>query len=148
MRKKIDMLVWPLVLRDQCYALALQVENLDAACCRSAQPVSVRAEYEGVYGIACLERVQVFAIVEIPEHGDTILATRGSKRPIGRYRHSVDVPSVPVVICAQLAFGKLPYLISNVISLVKTLIITGGAKQNWKAVIRDLGDKLLSHRER
>jgi hypothetical protein len=52
----------------------------------------------------------VFAVVEIPEHGDTILATGGSKRPIRRYGNSVDVSGVPVVICAELALGKLPYL--------------------------------------
>lgn len=92
------------------YALALQVKDLDAAGSGSAQPVSVGAEHQGVDGIAGLERVQVLAIVQVPEHGNTILATRGGEGSIGGDRDGVDVAGVAVVVCAEFALGELPNL--------------------------------------
>jgi len=46
----------------------------------------------------------VLALVQIPEHGDTILATRGGKRTIGGDRNSVDVAGMAVVVGLQLEF--------------------------------------------
>lgn len=46
----------------------------------------------------------MLALVEIPEHGDTILAPRRGKRAIGRHRYSVDVPCVTIVVGLQLEF--------------------------------------------
>ena len=60
----------------ESYALALKIKDLDAGRGRSAEPVAVGREDEGVDDVAGLERVQVLALVEIPKHGDTVLATR------------------------------------------------------------------------
>lgn len=83
--------------------LALKIENLDAAGGGSAQPVSVRAEHQGVDNITCLEGVQVLAVVQVPKHGDAILTTRGGEGAIGGYGDGVDVSGVAVVVGAQLA---------------------------------------------
>jgi len=89
---------------------ALEIKYLDAAGGRGAKPVSVGGEDEGVDGVTSLERVQVLAIVEIPQHRDAVLATRSSQRSIGGNGDSVNVTSVAVVVGAQLALGKLPDL--------------------------------------
>lgn len=92
------------------YSLALKVEDLDAGSGRGAQPVAVGREYEGVDNIASLERVEVLALVEIPEHGNAVLAARSSKGAIGRDGDGVDVPSVSVVVGLQLELLQFPDL--------------------------------------
>ena len=92
------------------HALALKVEDLDARCGRRAEPVAVGREDEGVDDVACLERVQVLALVEIPEHGDTVLAARRCQRAIGRDRDGVDVAGVAVVVGLQLELREFPDL--------------------------------------
>jgi len=88
--------------------LALQIENLNAAGGGSTEPVAVGAEHEGVDDITGLQRVQVLAIIEIPEHGDTVLSTGSREGAIGRYGDSVDVAGVAVVVSAELALAELP----------------------------------------
>ena len=92
------------------YALALKVEDLDARRGRRAEPVTVGGEDEGVDAIASLERVQVLALVEVPEHGDTILAAGGREGTIGRNRDGVDVAGVAVVVGLELELRELPHL--------------------------------------
>lgn len=52
----------------------------------------------------------MLALVEIPEHGNTILTTRSGKRAIGRDRDGVDVASVTVVVGLQFELGQFPDL--------------------------------------
>lgn len=47
--------------------------NLDARASGSTQPIAVGAEAEGVDGVTALQGVQVFALIQIPQHGLTIL---------------------------------------------------------------------------
>lgn len=60
-------------------ALGLEVEDLDASRGGSAQPVSVGREDEGVDGVTSLEGVEVLAVRQLPEHGDTVLAAGGAE---------------------------------------------------------------------
>ena len=92
------------------HLLALMVENLDARCSRRAEPVAVGRENKGVDDVTGLERVEVLALVEIPEHGDTILTTGRRKGAIRGNRNGVDVTSVAVVVSLELKLGKLPDL--------------------------------------
>lgn len=46
----------------------------------------------------------MLALVEIPEHSDTILASGRGERAIRRYRHGINVPCVTVVVGLQLEF--------------------------------------------
>lgn len=94
--------------------LAFQIENLDATCSSSTQPITGGAENQSIDNISSLKRVQVFAISQFPQHGDTILTTRGAQRSIGRYSDCVDVSGVTVVVCLELAFGQFPDLSQEV----------------------------------
>ena len=91
-------------------ALGLEVEDLDARSGGSAEPVSVGGEDKGVDSVTGLERVEVLAIGELPEHGDAVLSTGGAERTIGRDSDGVDVASVAVVVGLQLALAELPNL--------------------------------------
>ena len=92
------------------HALALKVEDLDAGCGRCAKPVAVGGEDERVDDVASLERVQVLALVEVPEHGDTVLTAGRRKRTVGGNGDGVDVASVTVVVGLELELRKLPNL--------------------------------------
>ena len=53
----------------------------------------------------------MLALVEVPEHGDTVLASRGAEGTVGRDGDGGDVAGVAKVVGAQLALGKLPDLV-------------------------------------
>lgn len=55
--------------------LALQIEDFNTAGSGSAQPVTVWGKDEGVDDVTCLKGVEVLALIQVPKHGDTILAT-------------------------------------------------------------------------
>jgi len=90
--------------------LALEIEDLDAAGSGSAQPVAVGREDKSIDNITSLKRVEVLALVQIPEHGDTVLATGGSERTVGRDGDGVDVTGVAVVVGLQLELREFPDL--------------------------------------
>jgi len=91
--------------------LGLEVEDLDGGGGSSTEPVSVGGEDEGVDNVSGLEGVEVLALVEVPEHGDTVLTTGGGEGSIGGDGKGVDVTGVTVVVGLQLALVKLPNLI-------------------------------------
>lgn len=90
--------------------LGLEVEDLDRSSGSGTEPVSVGGEDEGVDNVSGLERVEVLALVEVPEHGDTVLSTGSGEGSIGRDGEGVDVTSVTVVVGLQLALVELPDL--------------------------------------
>jgi hypothetical protein len=92
-------------------ALLLQIENDDTAGSGSAEPVSVGGEDEGVDLITGVQGVEVLRLVQIPEHGGSILSTRGAERSIRGDSDSVDVSGVSNVVGLQSARGELPNLI-------------------------------------
>ena len=61
----------------------------------------------------------MLALVEVPEHGDSIFASGGSERTIGGNGYGVDVAGVAVVVGLELELGQLPNLTTTV---SKTLI--------------------------
>lgn len=91
-------------------ALGLEVEDLDARGGGSAEPVTVGGEDESVDSVTGLERVEVLAVRELPEHGDAVLASGGAERTIGGDGDGVDVTGVAVVVGLQLALAELPNL--------------------------------------
>jgi hypothetical protein len=90
--------------------LALEVKDLDAAGSGSAEPVPVGREDKSVDNVTGLEGVEVLALVEIPEHGDTVLSTGSSERTVGGDSDGVDVAGVAVVVGLQLELGEFPDL--------------------------------------
>merc|ERR1712023_504995 len=93
-------------------ALALEVPDADAIVGGSAQPVAVGGEAQGVDDVTLLatKRVQALALVEVPEHGNTVLAARGAQGTIRGHGDSVDVARVTDEVGAELAVGQLPNL--------------------------------------
>ena len=85
----------------------------------------------------------MLSVIEIPEHCDAVLAARCSEGTVGRDRDRVDVPGVSIVVCAQLALGKLPDLRKRQVLVPWGEIGMEGEK--WRGV-RDLGDNFLFHR--
>jgi hypothetical protein len=57
-----------------------------------------------------VERVEVLGLVEIPQHGGTILATGSAQGSIGRDGDGVDVSGVTNVVSLQTAGSELPDL--------------------------------------
>ena len=90
--------------------LGFEIPNLDARLGRRAQPVAVRGEAETVDDVTGIEGVEALAFTEIPEHGNTVLATRGAQGAIRRDGDGVDVASVTNEVGADLAVGKVPDL--------------------------------------
>lgn len=56
-------------------ALLLQIEDDDAAGGGGAEPVSVGGENKGVDLITGVQGVKVLRLVQVPEHGSSVLAT-------------------------------------------------------------------------
>ena len=71
--------------------------------------------------IVGVERVQVLGLVQIPQHGGAVLATRSAEGAIGRDGDGVDVASVADVVGLQLAGRQFPNLIR--VSLPPTLVV-------------------------
>lgn len=112
-----------------CYSLALEVEDLDAGGGGRAEPVAVGGEDEGVDDVASLERVEVLALVEVPEHGDAVLAAGRRQRAIGRDRDGVDVAGVAVVVGLELELRELPNLITTVSTVFRAYAVTQVARK-------------------
>jgi hypothetical protein len=91
-------------------ALLLEIEDDDVAGSGSAEPVTVGGEDQGVDLVTGVEGVQVLGLVEIPEHGGTVLATRGAEGTIGGDGDGVDVTGVADVVGLELAGGEFPNL--------------------------------------
>lgn len=90
--------------------LGLQVKDLDARSGSSAQPVPVGGEDEGVDDVTGLQRVQVLGLVQVPKHGDTVLATGSGQGTVGGDGKGVDVTSVSEVVSLELALLQVPNL--------------------------------------
>ena len=52
----------------------------------------------------------MLALVQVPEHSDTVLAAGCRERTIGRDRDGVDVAGVTVVVSLELELGEFPDL--------------------------------------
>jgi len=90
--------------------LGLQIPDLDAVLGGSAQPVSVGREDQRVDNVVGLQRVQVLAFIQVPEHDDALFASRCTERAIGGDSDGVDVTSVSAQVALQLAVVKKPDL--------------------------------------
>ena len=57
-----------------------------------------------------VERVEVLGLVQVPEHGGTVLATGGAEGTVGGDGDGVDVAGVTNVVGLQAAGRELPDL--------------------------------------
>merc|ERR1719385_88810 len=90
--------------------LALQVPDLDGGAGRGAQPVPVGGEAEAVDGVPVVQGVQVLPVIQVPQHGLSVLAARGAEGSVGGHGDGVQVAGVPDVLGLQLAVGQVPNL--------------------------------------
>ena len=95
--------------------LLLEVEDDDAGGGGSAQPVAVGREDKGVDLVTGGERVQVLGLVQVPEHGGTVLATGGAERAVGGDGDGVDVAGVTDVVGLETAGSELPNLFTSLV---------------------------------
>jgi hypothetical protein len=91
-------------------ALLLQVEDDDAGGGGSAQPVAVGGEDKSVDLVTGVEGVQVLGLVEVPQHGRSVLASGGAEGSVGGDGDGVDVSSVTGVVGLETAGRELPDL--------------------------------------
>jgi hypothetical protein len=70
----------------------------------------VGREAECVDGVGVVKRVEVLAVVEVPEHGLGVLAAGGAQGTVGRHGHGVQVAGVTNVVGLKLAVGQVPDL--------------------------------------
>jgi len=91
--------------------LALQIPNHDTTARGSTKPVSSRRETQCVNLIFGFKGVEMFWIVEVPEHGCAVFSAWSTERAIGGDGDGVDVSGVAVVISAEFAFGQFPNLL-------------------------------------
>jgi len=87
-----------------------QIPDLDSLLGGSAQPVSVGGEGKSVDDVSGIERVQVLALVEVPELGSSVLTTRSAERTVRGDSDGVDVVAVSREVGAELAVGQVPDL--------------------------------------
>jgi len=90
--------------------LGLEIPDLDGLLGGSAQPITVGGEDEGVDGITSGERVQVLALLEIPEHGNSVLSSGSAERTIRGDGDGVQISSVSDEVGAELAVTQVPDL--------------------------------------
>eukprot|EP00043_Microstomoeca_roanoka_P028655 m.18863 g.18863 ORF g.18863 m.18863 type:complete len:322 (+) comp8569_c0_seq1:750-1715(+) len=90
--------------------LGLEIPDLDGRTGSSAEPVAVGAEDEGVDHVLSLEGGEMAVLGQVPEHGKTVLATRGAEGTIRGDGDSVEVASVANVVALQAASGQVPDL--------------------------------------
>jgi len=91
-------------------ALLLQIEDNDAAGSSCAEPVSVGGENKSVDFITSVKRVQVLRLVQIPEHGGSVLSSGGAEGSIWGDSDGVDVAAVADVVGLKAARAELPDL--------------------------------------
>jgi len=91
-------------------ALLLEVKDDDAAGGGGAEPVSVWREDEGVDLVTGGQRVEVLGLVQVPEHGSTVLSTGCAERTVWGDGDGVDVSGVAGVVGLNAAGSELPNL--------------------------------------
>ena len=92
--------MWASNLRSELFyhVLAFQVPDFDAWTSSSTKPVSVGGEHETVDGVGVIKSVQVLAVIQVPQHSLSILATRSTQGTVRRHGDGVQVAGVANVV--------------------------------------------------
>jgi hypothetical protein len=90
--------------------LLLEVEDDDGGGGGSAEPVAVRGEDKGVDLVTSVEGVEVLGLVEVPEHGGSVLSSGSAEGSVGGDGDGVDVSGVSRVVGLDAAGRELPNL--------------------------------------
>lgn len=56
-----------------------------------------------------VKRVQVFAVIEVPQHGLAVFAAASAEAAIWRHGHSIQVSGVSGMVDLEAAVGEVPH---------------------------------------
>ena len=115
--------------------LLLKVEDDDAGGGGSAQPVAVGGEDKGVDLVTGGKRVEVLGLVQVPQHGGSVLTTGGAEGAIGRDGDGVDVTGVTDVVGLDAAGSEFPDL--NIVSFPNSKRLETERVEERKSVLGD-----------
>lgn len=87
-----------------------------------------------------MEGVKVLGLVEVPQHGGTVLTTGGAEGTVGGDGDGVDVAGVTDVVGLEAARSEFP----DLVLLVSEREHISAKKRNFKMSLRACGD-FLSH---
>lgn len=90
--------------------LGFEIPDFDAGAGGGAKPITVGREGQRVDRIGVIQRVQMFAVIQIPKHGLGVLAAGSAQRTVRRHRDGVQIAGVTDVVGLQLAVSQVPYL--------------------------------------
>lgn len=76
---------------------------LDGFVGGGAEPVVAWGEAQAVDGAAGVERIEVLALADVPQHSNAVLATGGAERPIGGDGDGVEHGGMADKVCGELA---------------------------------------------
>lgn len=79
--------------------------------------------------IAGVERVEVLGLVEVPEHGGTVLAAGGAERTVRGDGDGVDVAGVTDVVGLETAGSELPNLFMSLVFFPSAVFAHGKKKK-------------------
>lgn len=102
--------------------LVLQVPNDNRRARCDAQPVAVGREAKRINNVRMVERVQMFAVVQVPKHRLVVLAAAGAQRTVGRHGHRCQIAVMANVICLETTVGQIPNLTDKMLTLDQALI--------------------------
>lgn len=88
--------------------LALEIPNLNRFLSSSAEPVSDRAEAEGMDDRASLETVELLALAQIPQNCSSVTTAGRAKRAVRGDSDGVDVAGVALEVLNELAVVQVP----------------------------------------
>jgi len=91
-------------------SLGFEIPDLNALISGSAEPVVLWRESQSVDGRSSSQRVQVLALVDVPEHSSAVRTTRGNQRTIRGDSQGVDDTSVANQVSSELAVSQVPNL--------------------------------------
>lgn len=94
--------------------LGLEIPDVDGGGSSSTEPVTDGGEDEVVDDLTSLKGVEVLALVDVPEHGGTVLTTGGTERAIGGDSDGVDITGVTDKGVAEVEVLHVPDL-NNVV---------------------------------
>jgi len=91
-------------------ALLLQVKDNDGGGGSSTEPVAIWRENKGVDLVVGIKGVKVLGLVQVPEHGGTVLTTGSAERTVGGDGDGINVAGVTNVVGLDAAGRELPDL--------------------------------------
>jgi hypothetical protein len=91
-------------------SLGFEIPDFNALISGSAEPVVLGGESQSVDSRSGSQRVQVLALIDIPEHSSSVLTTRSNQRTVWGNGQGVNDTSVTNQVGSELAVSQVPYL--------------------------------------